>query len=215
MKQYQDYYFQKAKRENYPARSIYKLQELDSKFRLLRKGMKVLDLGASPGSWTLGSAEKVGPEGRVLACDLKPCAVTFPEQVNFLQSDIFEQTPEFRQALQEIGPFDLIISDMAPATTGSAFTDQARSYNLASAALGLACQHLRKGGKFVVKIFMGPDVAQLQAEMRKVFGSIKGHKPKSSRSESRETFFVGLDFNGLPEEREAQAEPPGGKNVRA
>lgn len=198
MKQYQDYYFRKAKAENYPARSIYKLQELDSKFKLLGRNMTVLDLGASPGSWTMGSAEKVGPGGLVLACDLKPCTVMLPDQVTFIQSDVFNQAPEFTAALQQYGPFDLVMSDMAPATTGSAFTDQARSYNLALAAFELACLNLGKGGKFVVKIFMGPDVQSLQAGMRKAFGRVKAHKPKSSRSESRETFLVGLDFNGQP-----------------
>lgn len=207
MKQYQDYYFRKAKAENYPARSIYKLQELDSKFRLLGKGRKVLDLGASPGSWTLGCAEKVGIGGKVLACDLKPCAVSFPEQVIFIQTDIFNPVPEFTDALAALGPFDLVLSDMAPATTGSAFTDQARSYNLASAAFELACRHLVPGGKFAVKIFMGPDAQALQAEMRKVFGRMKAHKPKSSRSESRETFFVGMEFKGLPPIPEGIANP--------
>ena len=203
MKQYQDYYFRKAKAENYPARSIYKLRELDSKFGLLAKGIRALDLGASPGSWTLGCAEKIGPGGRVLACDLKPCAVNFPEHVVFMQADIFNPVPEFAQALAELGPFDLVLSDMAPATTGSAFTDQARSYNLANAAFELACRHLAQGGKFAVKIFMGPDAQTLQADMRKVFGKVKAHKPKSSRSESRETFFVGLEFRGLPAGPEA------------
>lgn len=199
MKQYQDYYFRKAKSENYPARSIYKLQELDSKFRLFGKSMKVLDLGAAPGSWTLGAAQKVGNGGLVLACDLKPCQIFLPGQVIFMQSDIFNPQPEFARALEEHAPFDVVLSDMAPATTGIPLTDQARSYELALAALEVARRHLKPGGKFAAKIFMGPDVQQFQAEMRKSFEHVKGHKPKSSRSESRETFFVGLGFRSQPQ----------------
>lgn len=198
MKEYQDHYFRKAKAENYPARSIYKLKELDARFHILRKGMKALDLGAAPGSWTLGCAEKAGPGGLVLACDLKSPAVQFPPQVRFMREDILDQSEEFKQALLESGPFDAVLSDMAPATTGSKITDQARSLGLALAAFEVAQANLRGGGHFVVKIFMGPDTGELLAAMRKVFGQVKTFKPKSSRAESKETFFVGLDFKGDP-----------------
>lgn len=202
MKEYQDFYFRKAKKENYPARSIYKLKEIDQKFHILRKGMKGLDLGAAPGSWTLGCAEKFGTGGSVLACDLKMPATSFPANVRFMQEDIFAQSPEFIEALKSAGPFDIALSDMAPATTGSRFTDQARSYELARAAFEIACEYLRPGGSFVVKIFMGPDTGELQKEMRAAFGQVKTFKPKSSRAESKETFLIGLDFKGpslLPE----------------
>lgn len=196
MKEYQDHYFRKAKAENYPARSIYKLKELDSRFHILRKGMKALDLGAAPGSWTLGCAEKIGKGGLVLACDLKAASVEFPPQVRFMRADIFTQSDEFRQALLESGPFDVVLSDMAPATTGSKITDQARSFDLARAAFEVAQANLRSGGSFVAKIFMGPDSNELLAAMRQVFGQVKTFKPRSSRAESKETFFVGLDFRG-------------------
>ena len=198
MKVYRDHYFLKAKKENYPARSIYKLQELDSRFHVLRKNGHVLDLGAAPGSWSLGAAEKVGPDGVVLSCDLQPAGVEFPQNVHFMIGDIYAPTPEFLEALEEHGPFDLVMSDMAPATTGNKFTDQARSLGLACAALELALAWLKPGGNFVVKIFMGPDIAELENPMKDTFKSVRAFKPKSSRSESKETFYVGSGFKGQP-----------------
>ena len=183
MKEYRDHYFLKAKRENYPARSVYKLKELDGKFKLFRQGMRVLDLGAAPGSWSLGAAEKVGRNGLVLGCDIQTTETVFPAQA-----------PEFEARLDEIGPFDVVMSDMAPRTTGTKFTDQARSLELACEALTVARMRLKPGGSFVVKIFMGPDIQELLAPMRKAFGTVKSFKPKSSRAESKETFFVGMAF---------------------
>ena len=196
MKEYRDHYFLKAKRENYPARSVYKLKELDAKFRLLKPGMKVLDLGAAPGSWSLGVAEKVGSKGLVLACDIQSTETAFPPQVLFMQEDVFQRSAAFEAKLAELGPFDLVISDMAPRTTGTRFTDQARSLELTLEALAVACLHLKQGGNFEVKIFMGPDIQDLLTPMRKAFSSVKSFKPKSSRAESKETFFTGLGFRG-------------------
>ena len=196
MKEYRDHYFLKAKRENYPARSVYKLKELDAKFRLLKPGMKVLDLGAAPGSWSLGVAEKVGSKGLVLACDIQSTETAFPPQVLFMQEDVFQRSTAFEAKLAELGPFDLVISDMAPRTTGTRFTDQARSLELTLEALAVACLHLKQGGNFVVKIFMGPDIQDLLTPMRKAFSSVKSFKPKSSRAECTETFFTGLGFRG-------------------
>jgi 23S rRNA (uridine2552-2'-O)-methyltransferase len=198
MKEYRDYYFLKAKSENYPARSVYKLKEIDAKFRIFRKGMKVLDLGAAPGSWSLGAAEKVGATGRVLSCDLQEARTVFPPQVTFCQENVFERTPEFEAMLREIAPFDVVMSDMAPQTTGTKFTDQARSLELCQEAFAVANQYLAKGGSFVVKIFVGPDVMELLQPMRRAFTRVTAFKPKSSRAESKETFYVGLGFKGLP-----------------
>ena len=209
MKEYRDHYFLKAKRENYPARSVYKLKELDAKFRLLRPGQKILDLGAAPGSWSLGAAEKVGSRGLVLACDIQSTETTFPPQIIFMQEDVFNRSPAFEAKLEELGPFDHVISDMAPRTTGTRFTDQARSLDLAVEALAVACLHLKQGGSFVVKIFMGPDVQELLAPMRKAFTTVKSFKPKSSRAESKETFFVGLGFRDKPNQTDPVATPPG------
>lgn len=197
MKEYRDHYFLKAKKENYPARSVYKLKELDKKFKLFRPGMKVLDLGAAPGSWSMGAAEKVGPQGRVLACDIQTTETPFPPNVTFMQEDVFDRSPVFEEALSAMGPFHVVISDMAPRTTGTRFTDQARSLELCVEALAVAQQWLMPGGAFVVKIFMGPDIQEMLKPMRAAFTAVKSFKPQSSRAESKETFFVGLGFKGL------------------
>ncbi|MDR1660746.1 MAG: RlmE family RNA methyltransferase [Desulfovibrio sp.] len=194
MKEYRDHYFRKAREENYPARSVYKLKELDAKFRLLKPGMRVLDLGAAPGSWSIGAAEKIGGGGLVLACDIQATGVAFPQQVIFMREDVFNRSAAFEARLGELGPFDVVLSDMAPHTTGSRATDQARSLELAAEAFSLAGLCLKHGGAFVVKIFMGPDIQELLAPMRRVFATVKIFKPKSSRAESREIFFVGLNF---------------------
>ncbi len=198
MKQYRDHYFLKAKQENYPARSVYKLKEIDKKFRLFRRGMKVLDLGAAPGSWSLGAAEKVGPEGLVLACDLQEAGTAFPAQVRFFVEDVFQRSAAFEAELAAAAPFDVVLSDMAPRTTGTRFTDQARSLELCLEALAVAEIYLAEGGSFVVKIFMGPDIQDLLRPMRACFAQVKSFKPKSSRAESKETFFVGMGFSGRP-----------------
>lgn len=194
MKEYRDHYFLKAKEEHYPARSVYKLKEIDSKFKIFRRGMRVLDLGAAPGSWSLGAAEKVGPQGLVLGCDLQPARTVFPPQVTFMQEDVFNRSEDFEARLREMGPFDVVMSDMAPSTTGAVFTDQCRSLELCQEAFAVARKWLKPGGSFIVKIFMGPDVQELLQPMRKNFSTVKTFKPKSSRAESKETFFVGLNL---------------------
>lgn len=208
MKQYRDHFFLKAKQENYPARSVYKLKEIDNKFKILKKGMRVLDLGAAPGSWSLGASERIGPQGFVLACDIQTTETTFPANVSFLQEDVFNRSPEFEALLRERGPFDVVISDMAPRTTGTKFTDQTRSLELCVEALSVAQLYLAPGGSFVVKIFMGPDLQEMLTPMRKCFTSVKSFKPKSSRAESKETFFVGLGFKGLPPNSSDSPIPP-------
>ena len=194
MKIYRDHYFLKAKQENYPARSVYKLKEINARFKLFKSGMKVLDLGAAPGSWTLFASEIVGKKGLVLACDLQETDTVFSENVQFLQEDIFERTEGFEALLQELGPFDMVISDMAPRTTGTKFTDQTRSLELCLESVVVAEKYLKKGGNFITKIFMGPDFQDLAKAMRPIFSTVKTFKPQSSRPESKEIFVVGLGF---------------------
>ena len=196
MKKYRDYYFLKAKQENYPARSVYKLKEMDSRFHLLKAGMHVLDLGAAPGSWSLGAAEKVGKTGLVLAADIQETLTVFPDNVLFMQEDVFERSAEFEAVLAKFAPFDLVMSDMAPFTTGNKFTDQSRSHDLCVQALEIAKLYLKPGGNFIVKIFMGPEVQEYLVTLRKLFVRVQGFKPQSSRSESKETFYLGFEFRG-------------------
>ena len=196
MKAYRDHYFLKAKQDKYPARSVYKLKEIDKRFRIFKKGMCVLDLGAAPGSWLLGAAEKVGPEGFVLGADIKNTDTPFPPNVLFMREDVFDRSPEFEALLKEKGPFHVVMSDMAPSTTGHRGTDQARSAALCEEALALALACLIEGGSFVVKVFMGPDVKALADALRKSFAVVKSFKPASSRSESMETFYIALGYKG-------------------
>lgn len=198
MKKYRDHYFLKAKQENYPARSVYKLKEIDKRFRIFKKGMRVLDLGAAPGSWSLGAAEKVGQEGFVLGADIQNTDTSFPANVLFKREDVFERSSEFETLLKEKGPFHVVMSDMAPSTTGHRGTDQARSAALCEEALALALACLIKGGSFVVKVFMGPDTKAYAETLRRLFSQVKSFKPASSRSESMETFYIALGYKGLP-----------------
>ena len=203
MKKRHDHYFNRARQENYPARSVYKLQEMDASFKLFKSGQKVLDLGATPGSWTLYAASKVGLKGRVVSVDINPTDTTFPENVTFLVADALEPGAELTELLESVKPFHLVISDMAPNTTGNRVTDQTRSLELVEQALALAGTCLIQGGHFIAKVFMGPDVKPFMDSMRGAFEKVKTAKPKSSRSESFEQFIVGLGFRGLqtyPEE---------------
>lgn len=194
MKTYRDHYFKKAKQEHYPARSVYKLEEIERQSRLLFPGAAVLDLGACPGSWTLYAAGRVGPTGHVLAIDLNPPGTAFPGQVTYLTGDMLEPGPEIVDAFARLGPFDVVLSDMAPKTTGVKFTDQARSLELCEAALAVAQKRLKPGGAFVVKIFQGPDAPAYQKGLRDFFDKVRVAKPKSSRAESKEIFYVATGF---------------------
>jgi 23S rRNA (uridine2552-2'-O)-methyltransferase len=192
MKTYRDQYFLKAKQNKYPARSVYKLQEADKRFKLLRPGQKVLDLGAAPGSWSLYATQKVGASGMVLALDLKPLGIELPASGHFVQGDVFDASCAAHDHILSTAPFDIVLSDMAPQTTGVKFADQARSLELALQALALCEQCLIKGGAFVVKFFEAQEAKELLDQMRGMFSRVQGFKPKSSRSESKEMFYVAL-----------------------
>lgn len=197
MKQYQDKYFKRAKKENYAARSVYKLKEMDKRFSLFKSGQTVLDLGAAPGSWTQFAGEKVGKKGRVLGVDLQSTKHAFAPNIVFLQADVFSDSPELLEAMEPLAPFDLVISDMAPKTTGIKFADQANSLELCERAFEVATKYLKVGGHFVVKIFEGGETKDYRDAIRPYFGKLKNFKPHSSRAESKEIFIVGLGFKGF------------------
>jgi 23S rRNA (uridine2552-2'-O)-methyltransferase len=196
VKIYRDHYFQKAKQDNYPARSVYKLKEADKRFGLLRPGQRVLDLGAAPGSWSLYAAQKIGASGRLLAVDLNPLTIELPGQGLFVQGDVFDKAGEAHRLMADLmakqGPFDVVLSDMAPKTTGVKFADQAKSLDLAFAALAICRECLIKGGSFVVKFFESQEAKSLLDQMRLEFTRVQGFKPKSSRAESKEMFYIAL-----------------------
>ena len=184
-----DHYFKKAKAEKYPARSVYKLKEADKKYRLLRRGQVILDLGAAPGSWSKYALERVGKSGRVISVDLQPLKINSPHLV-FLQEDVFQLEPQKLLELTQGKPFDLVMSDMAPKTTGDRTGDHFRSINLAERALELAEALLKPGGYLLVKVFEGEALPRFVEEVKKRLGPVKRFRPKSTRSSSREIFLL-------------------------
>ena len=182
-----DHYFQKAKKDNYAARSVYKLEELDQRFKLLKKGQRVLDLGASPGSWSQYARKRIGPTGQLVALDLKPPKEEIPG-VRWIVADVEAVDPE--ELLEDGGPFDLVLSDMAPSTTGNKNVDAIRSVELARSAFRLAGRLLKPKGAAAVKVFMGQDFQELVLEVRSGFSRSKSMKPKASLKESKETYVL-------------------------
>lgn len=187
-----DHYFRKAKQENFAARSVFKLEEIDKKFKMFRPGQVVLDLGASPGSWSQYASKMAGEKGRVLGVDLSPVTVKLKNAV-FIQADLRDLSLE--DIFKEHGfepPFDIVMSDMAPKTTGIRMTDQARSMELCELALDVARRFLKKDGDFVCKLFHSDDFSKLRDEMKKTFAKVEAVKPDSTRKISKEIFLVGL-----------------------
>ena len=190
-KQWQDHYTRLARQEKYPARSVYKLQEMQRKYRIIRKGDRVLDLGCAPGSWLLFAAEKSGPGGKVVGIDLQKIGIHLPPQAQAIQADV---TDTERGWLAGIGcEFDVVLSDMAPATTGNKAVDAARSFELCRSALDIALQALKPGGNFVCKIFQGADFKTFEQDVRAGFEKTKNFKPQSSRKASKELFVIGFE----------------------
>lgn len=187
-----DHYYRKAKEENFAARSVYKLEEIDKKFRLFQQGQTVLDLGASPGSWSQYSSQKVGSGGRILGVDLSPVTVSL-KNATFIQADLRDlQLDEIFREHGFAPPFDLVLSDMAPKTTGIRNTDQARSVELCELALDVARRFLKPNGHFVCKLFHCDDFTKLRDEIKKSFDRFEAVKPDSTRKISKEIFLVGL-----------------------
>lgn len=158
---------------------------------MFKQGQRVLDLGASPGSWTLFAAERVGRGGRVVGLDLKDPEVALPAHAEIRVLDAFAADPETLG-----GPFDVVLSDMAPKTSGQRHADQYRSYELYTRALGLASEVLKPGGMFVGKIFQGAEFDDARAATRDAFEKVRIIRPEATRDESYEVFLVGLDKRG-------------------
>ncbi len=180
-----DHFSQKARKEGYPARSVYKLEEFDQKYKLLKTGQKVLDLGCAPGSWSLYAAQKVGPQGQIVGLDLSEVNATFPPQVTIFQADLLEAP---KTLVQKWAPFDLVLSDMAPKTMGRRDVDQARSLELCQMAWQWAADLLKLGGHFLFKIFQSQDGDNFIKTLP--FEKIIRLKPKATRSQSMEMFVL-------------------------
>lgn len=188
---WQDHYTRQAKKDRYPARSVYKLEEIQRKHRIIRKGDAILDLGCAPGAWLLFAARQCGASGRVVGIDLKAVTVNLPGNAQAVTGDLRDLADQ--PDLLPEGDFDVVLSDMAPATTGSRDTDAARSYYLCEAALAVADQRLKTGGHFVCKIFQGPDSNAFVQMIKSRFARQHLFKPQSSRKASREIFVIGID----------------------
>jgi 23S rRNA (uridine2552-2'-O)-methyltransferase len=185
-----DSYRRQAQAEGFVSRAVYKLKAIDEKYRLFRRGQRVLDLGCSPGSWLQYIVSRVGPEGLVLGVDLTAPKISLVHPLYFLPGDVLSLDFE---AIQAQSPyFNVIVSDLAPKTSGIKGVDQERSLELAQRAWEAAQKLLAPGGHFLVKIFEGPDIGNLAAPLKKAFRRFHRVKPAGSRSASKEYYLLGL-----------------------
>jgi 23S rRNA (uridine2552-2'-O)-methyltransferase len=205
----QDHYFRQAKREGYLSRAAYKLIEIDDRKKILSPGARVLDCGAAPGSWLQVVSQRIGPSGLVVGIDLKPITHQFPiDNVRTLVGDLRDipisaLLPQARPSL-----FTVILSDMAPSTTGDHTIDHHQSVRLCQALLDRCRDLLADGGNLVMKVFEGEAYPDLLARGRRLFDSARGFRPKASRGESREMYIIahgyrGRDAEPLPNDAES------------
>lgn len=189
-----DHYFHKAKKENFLARSVYKLEEIDERFKILKKGNQVIDLGYHPGSWIQYTSEKIGKEGIVIGCDIKEVnnKLLNLSNVRLFKKDVF--TIETMQELGVSDQFDVVLSDMAPNTTGNQMVDQARSLNLVEMVFSLLPKFLKPGGNLVIKVFESNDAQVFLKANKNLFEEFHYLRPKSVRSVSKEFFVIGKNF---------------------
>lgn len=192
-----DPYRTRAKEEGFPARSVYKLKEMQAKYGLIRSGQWVVDLGSHPGSWLKYCAQLVGSQGRVLGLDVKDPVIPLPPHARFIRADLMSISPEVFGDFG--GRTDVVVSDLAPKTSGVKWLDQQRSLDLNRRALEIGTFLLKKGGHLVLKVFEGPELKDFTREVGLSFSEVRIHKPKSSRSISPEIFIIARRFRGRPE----------------
>ncbi len=196
-RQVNDPYVARAQAEGYRSRSAFKLAEIDEAHHILKPGMRVVDLGAAPGGWSQIAAERVGArdgQGTVVAVDLQDIEAI--AGVTVLKCDFLADAAPAAIRAAAGGPADVVLSDMAPATTGHRPTDHLRIMALAEAALDFARDVLRPGGSFLAKVFQGGTEAELLAAMKRDFAKVRHVKPKASRSDSAELFVLATGFRG-------------------
>jgi 23S rRNA (uridine2552-2'-O)-methyltransferase len=188
-----------AKAQGYPARSVFKLEEIDQRVRLFKGGQRVIDLGAAPGSWSLYASQKVGPGGRVLAIDLQAITQGFPPNVTVEQGDALALSNE---QLSQFAPYDVVLSDMAPNTSGSKVRDQAYSFELCMRAMDVALALGKPGSHFVAKIFMSGDFQAARKAAGERYDKVQVIRPEGTRNVSSEVFIVGMGLKKPAEPRE-------------
>ena len=189
-----DHFYEKAKKEGKASRAIYKIEEIHKKYRILRKKDLVLDLGCAPGGWLQFLSETVGPEGKVIGIDRAPIHIPLKSNTVFIQKNIEEGLKEELAPLLKIKKADVLVSDMAPDTSGIPFRDSYLSYELIQMVWKVTPFVLKTGGNFVVKVFPGKEADELLKIVRKHFDLFKVFIPESTRKTSIEVYWVGLKF---------------------
>jgi 23S rRNA (uridine2552-2'-O)-methyltransferase len=186
--QWEDHLTRKARSEGYPARSVYKLMEIQNKYSVIKKNDTVLDLGCAPGSWLLYASRLAGQNGKVFGIDLKAIDIELPPNVAAVQGDILAMNEAvFWDSTEGL---DAVLSDMAPATTGRKDVDALRSFELCEMALTVATEYLCKNGAFVCKIFQGNDFKAFQKRVKSFFQECRVFKPESCRKQSKEIYII-------------------------
>lgn len=189
---WKDHYTDRAREENWLARSVYKLEEIDKRHKIIRHGSRILDLGCYPGSWTQYCLKNAGRGGFVTGIDLQRPDRIQAVNFRFIEADILAVDPE--ELSRETGGMDAVISDLAPQTTGIHVADVSRSMALAEKALEIACAVLKKDGNFICKVFEGEDFKSLKDKASGFFNETRTLRPSAVRKRSREVYLIGLRF---------------------
>ena len=192
---FSDVYVKRAKQEGFRARSVYKLIEIQERYKIIKPNMFIVDLGAAPGGWSEYVAQSIGTKGRVFALDILPMHPIMG--VEFIQGDFTQDVVvKNLESCLNGAKIDLVLSDMAPNLSGLDVVDQSRSMNLAQRALDFAKTVLKPGGVFLTKVFQGAEFDMFLKSLRHYFGEVKVIKPDASRSRSREVFLLARNFKG-------------------
>lgn len=189
----EEYYTRKAKQEKYPARSVYKLEQINNKYSIIKQGDRVIDLGCAPGSWLLFISKKIalpvgetGDAGRVVGIDIADLKIPVPKNAEFIKSDVM--------SFKINGLFDVIVSDIAPNTSGIHDVDTEKSLEYCERALDIAKINLKKGGNFVCKVFEGEGIKDFFKKITQNFKIAKRYRPMAVRRESREIYIIGKNY---------------------
>ena len=192
--QKEDYYKRLAEESGYRSRAAFKLKQIDDKFKILKKGQRVLDLGAAPGSWMQVALERVGEKGYVLGVDLLPIAGLEQKNAETMLGDLLENETIDKIKEKAGDGFDTVLADVAPSTIGIKVLDTGLSAQLDATCLYVAEQTLKKNGSFIVKVLEGKETEKLKQDLKADFKQVKEFKPKASRKGSKETYLIGIGF---------------------
>ena len=195
----EEFYTTLAKKEGYPARSVYKLKEIDEKYKIIKKNSRVLDLGAAPGSWLLYISQKVGDKGKVIGIDIEETKIPQKANIVFIKRNVFDlvdelcsSSPVARLRLARV--FDAVVSDLSPKTSGVKFLDSGKSLELAEKSFEIAKSVLLPGGNFVCKIFENESSDEFLKKVKNHFDFAKRFKPRAVIKKSREFYIIGKGF---------------------